>query len=418
MPDSRLKDKLYYGWVVVVILFISGITIWGVRNSFGVFFKSIESDFGLTRALTSAVFSTQMLFGGIFSVLSGWAFDRYGPRIILLLMGLSAGFGLLLTSQASSSWQLFLTYSLLLAMGTGPIWIVPMSTVSRWFDKRRGLAMGIATLGVGLGPMIMAPFATYLITNFDWRVAFIALGVIIWLVVIPLSRFLKRDPSEIGTLSHGVKSYSGDASAKADTLQPGGLSLSQAFRTRSFWLIIFSFFLFASNFALVLTHLVPHVTDTGFSAAQGATVLSISGGAAVVGRILMGIVSDRFGRRLTVMVCMLLNASAMTLLLWTSDLWMFYLFAIVYGYAWGGSGPCMAALVGDTFGVGKIGSILGLMDAGFSVGAAIGPVMGGLIFDVSHSYFVAFSYGVAAMLMVTLLISLVRREAERVAPIG
>ena len=96
---------------------------------------------------------------------------------------------------------------------------------------------------------------------------------------------------------------------------------------------------------------------------------------------------------------------------------MFYLFAIVYGCAWGGSGPSMAALVGDTFGVGKIGSILGLLDAGFSVGAAIGPVMGGLIFDLSHSYLMAFSYGIVAMLVVTLLIALVRREVERVAPI-
>jgi MFS family permease len=272
--------------------------------------------------------------------------------------------------------------------------------------------MGIATLGVGLGPMVMAPFATYLITNFDWRVAFIALGIIAWLVVIPLSRFLKKDPSEIGALTQEVKPYSDDAGAKVATLPPAGLSLFQAFRTRSFWLIIACFFLFASNFALVLTHLVPHVTDAGFSAAQAATVLSLNGGAAVVGRIIMGIVSDRFGRRLAVMVCMLLNASAMTLLLWAGDLWMFYLFAIVYGCAWGGSGPSMAALVGDTFGVGKIGSILGVMDAGFATGAAIGPVMGGLIFDVSHSYFVAFSYGASVMLVVILLIALVRREVE------
>ena len=184
---SRLKDKLFYGWVVVIVFLVVGITLYGIEFSFGVFFKSIESTFSLTRTETSAVSSVNMLLVGVFGFLSGWALDRYGPKIIVLLMGLFAGLSLLLTSQVNSSWQLFITYSLLLAMGAGGLYVVPTATVSRWFNKKRGFALGIAGSGMGLGVLVMAPLATYLITNFDWRMAYIVIGLITWFIVIPLS---------------------------------------------------------------------------------------------------------------------------------------------------------------------------------------------------------------------------------------
>ena len=167
------KTPFFYGWVIVVVFLISGIAIYGVRFSFGIFFKSIENEFSLTRAATSYIFSVNMIISGIAAFLMGWALDRYGPRVVLLLMGLLAGLGLITTGLTSSLWQLYLTYSLLLAMGLGAIFVVPMSTIARWFDKKRGLASGIASSGVGLGPLIMAPSATYLLINYDWRTAFI-----------------------------------------------------------------------------------------------------------------------------------------------------------------------------------------------------------------------------------------------------
>ena len=178
LSPLRLKDKLFYGWVVVAAFFIVGTIIWGIRFSFGVFFNSIESEFNLTRAATSTIFSIYMVLGGVFAILGGWALDRYEPRIVVLLMGLFTGLGLLLTSQTNSLWQLFITYSLLLSIGTNATYVVLTSTVSRWFDKKRGLALGIAGSGVGLGMMVMAPFATYLISNFDWRMAYIGIGLI------------------------------------------------------------------------------------------------------------------------------------------------------------------------------------------------------------------------------------------------
>ena len=418
LSPLKLKDKLFYGWVVVVVFFIAGTAIWGTRFSFGIFFKSIESEFDLTRAATSTILSVYMVLGCVFTFLGGWALDRYGPRIVLLLMGLFTGVSLVLTSQTNSLWQLFITYSLLLSIGTSAIYVVSMSTVSRWFDKKRGLALGIASSGLGLGIVVVAPFATYLISKLDWRMAYFVIGIIAWLIAIPLSRLLRKDPYEIGLLPDGAKSDSVDRRLQKPkneevSVQPTDLSLLQAFRTRSFWLTMFAWVFFAASLFLVVTHLVPHVTDMGFSAEEAASVFSLVGVMIIVGRLLMGIVSDKIGGKMTAIICILLQAGAMVWLLWAWDLWMLYLFAIVCGFTWGGIGPSMATLVGDTFGLRQIGSILGILDGGFGVGAAIGPVIGGLIFDVTNSYFMAFLLGAAALLVVALLIALIRQETGR-----
>jgi len=408
LSPFRLKDRLFYGWVVVATFFIAGTAIWGIRFSFGVFFKSIESEFDLTRAATSAVFSTLLVTGGACSILGGWAIDRYGPRIVLCLMGLFIGLGLLLTSQTSAAWQLFITYSLLLAIGSGATYVVIMSTVSRWFDKKRGLAVGLAGSGGGLGPLITAPFATYILIKFNWRIAFIIIGLIAWLVVIPISRLLKKSPYEIGALPDGVKVAPKDI--KNNYPQSTGLSLREALGVRSFWIITFIYLFYSCNLSFIITHLVPHVTDVGFSAMEAATVLSLVGGAAIAGRVLMGIASDRIGKKFVAILCALLQSAAVLWLIWAKDFWMLQAFAIVFGFAYGGMSPSMASLISDTFGLGRIGTILGALEIGFGIGSAIGPALGGYIFDVNGSYTMAFLSWAVAMLITALITVLVRRE--------
>jgi len=412
-PIPRSQDKLFYGWVIVITFLVSGTILWGTRLSFGVFFKSIAAEFDLTRAATSSVFSIQMLFSLAFSILGGWAADKYGPRIVVLMMGIFAGLSLLLTSQINSPWQLFITYSFLLAAGTGAVFSVAMSTVSRWFDKKRGLAMGFAGSGNASGTMVMAPFATYLIAIFDWRMAYIVMGLLAWVIVMPLSRLLRRDPYEIGALPDGVKSPPEDTAKEKSSTRPDDLSLAQVIRTRSFWSIIPIFLFYAINQFLIATHLVPHITDIGFSAAEAATVLSLLGGIGLGGRVLLGAFSDRIGRQLMSAICLLIQTVAMAWLIWAQELWMFYVFALIYGFGFGGFGPAVAALAGDIFGLRRIGTILGVLDIGFGTGAAIGPVIGGLIFDVSNSYFLAFLIGAVALAVASLLTTLVRRETTR-----
>jgi len=372
-------DRIFYGWIIVVAAVFIACTLLGIRFSFGVFFKSLEVEFDLTRVATSSVFSIYMIIFAIFALVSGWALDKYGPRLVVALMGLFTGLSLVTTSLSSSLWQLYLSYSLLLAIGTGGTIPVLMAVVSRWFERKRGFALGIATSGAGLGTLFLAPLAAYLISIFGWRMSYVILGVIAWLVVISLAMLLRREPSEIGALPYGVKlkvSTVAPTSTEASS-QAGVLSLSQAIKTRSFWLMLSVWFLFAVCINLVITHIVAHATDIGISTIEASTLLSMVGGLNILARLSMGPVSDITGRKIPGIFCALLGAAAFIWLIYSHSLWMFYLFAIVFGFSWGGFGVIIITLVSDVFGRDRLGTIMGVLEFGFSIGSAAGPAFGG-----------------------------------------
>ena len=384
----------------------------GIRFSFGVFFKSLEAEFELTRAATSSVFSAYMVLAAVFGIVNGWALDRYGPRRILSLLGLITGLGLLVTGQTNSLWQLFLSYSLLLAVGTAGTVPLLTSVISRWFDKKRGIAVGIATSGTGLGILVLAPLAAYLISTLGWRMSYGVVGLAGGLVVISMAMLLRGDPGEIGDLPDGVKSTAGRTGLtdREQNSQPAGLSLGQALGTRSFWLLVSAFLLWAFCLGLIMTHVVPYATDLGISMIEASTVLSLIGGFQIVARLLVGRTSDIIGRKVPGVICALLGMGALIWLIWSHNLWMFYLFAVIFGLFYGGLGVVNLTLASDSFGGRNLGVIMGVMNAGYSVGLAIGSALGGFIFDVTNSYVVAFEIGAVAMLGTGLLIVFVRRE--------
>jgi len=244
--------------------------------------------------------------------------------------------------------------------------------------------------------------------------SYIVMGLIAGLVISSLSMLLKGDPSQVGALPDGIAPDTGKISlqGKEETSQPTALSLLQALRTRSFWFIAFFWLLFSTSLFLVTTHIVPHVTDIGISAMEAALVLSLMGSGDIAGRLIMGAVSDRLGRKATAIFCSLLEAGAMVWLIWSQSLWMFYVFAVVFGFCYGGLSAAIGALIGDTFGLRNIGIIMGAVNVGFGVGAAIGPAIGGFIFDVSNSYSLAFLIGIVVLLVASLCMALARPETN------
>ncbi len=408
-PLNRLNDRLYYGWIVVIsILFISTV-LFGISGSYGFFFKSIEAEFGLTRATTSAITSTSRILAGFMSLGAGYALDKYGPRKIIFLMGLFTGISLLLTSQTQSPWQLFITYSLLLSMGIGAVFVVPTAIVARWFDRKRGLAIGISLAGSGLGMIVMAPLATFLIVNYNWRIAYIAIGLIAWAVILPLSGLLKRGPGDVGTAIDGRRNSSIEKQDNKSYTPINPVSLSKVFSSRSFLSVLFMWAFFGCNVFFVFTHLVPHILDMGFSPGEAAGVVSVMGVAGIAGRILMGLASDRLGRKKVVASGAFLQFMAMLWMLWAQELWMFYLFVIVYGFAYSGYASSVAALISAIFGLSRIGTIFGALEVSFGIGAAFGSFIGGLIFDLNGSYYMAFMIMASFMFLATLLTGLLEK---------
>jgi predicted MFS family arabinose efflux permease len=258
----------------------------------------------------------------------------------------------------------------------------------------------------------MAPFATYLIFNFNWRIAFIIIGLITSLIVIPFSRLLNKDPKEIGSIPDGSRPDRRKDIGERIPSQSKDLSVFQAFRTRSFWLITFAWGGYSFGMFLMLTHLVPHVTDIGFSAVEAALVMSLIGGANIGGKLVFGLATDRLGKKPVAIISFLLFAGVFVWLLWAGQLWMIYAIGLAFGLSWGGFSTSTVALVGDTFGVARSGAIFGALEIGFGLGAALGPAIAGHIYDVSGSYSPAFFTGAVIMFLVSLAILLIRRETS------
>lgn len=409
---SKVKDKIFYGWVIVGVAFMVATILLGIRFSFGVFFKPLESEFALSRATTSSIYSVYSVFCAIFALLGGWAVDRFGPKRVIFLMGLAAGLGLLLLSRASSLWQVFISYSLLLSVGTGGPMIVLLTTVSRWFEKKRGLALGITASGAASGTVVVTPLAAYLIATFSWRMSALVMGLVAWLVVMSLALLLRRDPSEIGAVVDGVKAEATPVRGSRGDL-PADLSLLRALRTRSFWSMFAIFLFYGAGLNLILAHVVPYAIDRGVSGVEAATILSLGGILSIPFRVVAGRVADTLGEKIPGAICGLLLAGALVWLIRADDLGMFYLFAIAFGISWGGLSLVISTMVVGIFGGRSLGTIFGATDTGFALGAAIGPAIGGLLFDVTGVYTIAWLVGAAIMLIIVGLILLTRWPVPR-----
>jgi len=383
----------------------------GARYSFGVFLTSLGTEFSMTRGVTSSIFSIYMLLCVLFAVFGGWSLDRFGPRKLGLFMGTFTGLSLIMTSWAQSPWQLLITYSLLLSLGTGPVYVVANTTASRWFTKKRGFAVGITSSGGGMGTIVIAPFAAYLISSFDWRTAFVVLGVISWIGIVAVSLPLKKDPQDIGLLPDGVKMEppQRDAQNTEEDVQPAAFSLSQALKINQFWLLAFAWVFFSLSLHMVLVHIVAYAVDMGISRMDAAVILSLIGLANIPGRMVVGKLSDIMGRKALGVTCTLIQFGTLLWLMRADQLWMLYLFAPAFGFMWGGSGTVVTVLIGDIFGTRSLGPIMGMMTAGWAFGAAIGPSIGGFIFDMSGNYFMAFAAGATALFVVVCLLSLIKR---------
>jgi MFS family permease len=399
------RIRIYYGWIVLVVCLLLVTMSYGIRFSFGVFFKALEQDFAWTRAMMSGVFSIHMLLTSLFSIIGGWLSDRYGPKMVIMVMGLFAFIGLLLTSQATTLWHLFITYSLFVAVGIGPIYIIASSVATKWFKERRGLALAIVTSGSGLGALIMAPVAAYFIESFGWRISFALMAFIALIVIIPCSLFLKKAPLEVTNLSESRNqkaiNHNPFKEQKKDTKD---FSLIEAIKTRNFFLVFIIWFFYAFCLFTVMTHIVPHAIDLGITPIQAASIVSVMGLANIPNRILMGFATDRFGRKPIAFINAFAMAAALVLLYQSSSIWMLYIFAAIFGAAYGGLAPCTLAIIGDVFGVRNIGVIFGALEIGWVSGAAAGPAFAGYVFDTAGTYNKAFIFLIFAALFILILI--------------
>ena len=357
----------HYEWVVVAILFIFGMVAFGLRFSFSVFFKSLQAEFGLSRTGISTVFSMYMLSSALLVIVGGWALDRYGERKVFLIAGFFVSLSLMLTSRITASWQLFVTYSFLFAVGSSSVYVNSMSTVSRWFPKGKGFALGIVTSGPSIGMIVFSPISAFLISHYGWKNSYYILSLIAFFTMIPCTLLLRKSHDMVNPIPDDTNQE------KGDTVH--GLSPSQAVRKTSFWFMIGILFLLSACAYCVLTHIVPHAIDIGIDPIKAASMLSFIGLGGLLGRLGMGRASDSIGSKKGMLIAALLMGSSMLWLMGSLNLWMLFVFSMIFGFAFGATAPLNAALIGDIFGLRHIGLIMAIIEIGWETGAAFGPAL-------------------------------------------
>jgi MFS family permease len=236
-----------------------------------------------------------MLSRGGFGILTGWTTDKYGPRIAVAIGGLFIGLGLMLTSQ-SALWQLYIFYSLLVGLGVGVAFAPLVSTVARWFLKKRGLATGIVLAGIGLGTAIMPVPAAYLIETYGWSVSYIIIGIIALFGIVLAALLLRRSPEEMGLLPYGSNVVDKPYVTPA-TVTIKGVTLRDAIGTRSFWVLFIITILFSTCLYMIMVHIVPHSRDLGISGPVAGSFLAMIGIGTIFGRLVGGWLADAIGRR-------------------------------------------------------------------------------------------------------------------------
>jgi MFS family permease len=355
--------------------------------TYGVFFKEFQAEFGWSRAAISGASSLAFLTMGLVGVIAGKLNDRIGPKVIIAASGISLGIGYLLMSRLQALWQLYLIYGVLVGIGFSTHDVITLSTVARWFIRRRGMMSGIVKVGTGSGQFLVPLIATLLIADYGWRHSYLIIGAAALLIYVVVAQVLSRDPLDIGLLPDGDSNESctnGDGSPKES------VTLRAAARTRQFWIICVVEFAIFFCLLTIIVHIVPHAMDLGLTSPTAVGVLSTIGGVSMLGRIVIGTANDKIGGKRSLVICTTMLFCGFIWLHVASQAWMLFLFAVIYGFAHGGFFTVMSPTIAELFGTGSHGLLYGIVLASGTIGGAAGPLIAGHTFDVMGNYRVAF----------------------------
>jgi MFS family permease len=373
--------------------------------SFPVFLKPLMQDFHAGRAAVSLGFTLHLMVAAVSAPLVGWLIDRYGSRRLILLATAMFGSILFLNEEFSASIGQFYFFCIALGLvgsGVGPI---PYGNiVSQWFDRRRGLALGLMMIGIGSGAMIMPWLAQQLIAKFGWRTAYAILGSAVLLVAFPVvAVYLKEKPQDLGLLSDGAPPRNSTVGSEAAAC---GLNAHDATRTGTFWLMLCAFFLVSASVQGCVVHLAAMLSDRGISTQTAALGSSVAGAAVLMGRVGTGYLLDRlFAPRIAAVFFG--GATLGICLLWLGTAPVAFAGAFLVGLGLGAEVDIIAYLTGRYFGLRAFGEIYGFAFGVFALAGALGPLIMGASFDLTGSYrlpLIAFLAGtmIAVVLMTRL----------------
>jgi len=389
------KKEIFYGWWIVAGCFILLFLMSGAGfYSFSIFIKPLEEEFGWSRASISLAMSIYFILGGLSGPFVGKWTQTHGPRKVMTLSALGFGTCFVLVGLTQSLWYFYAIYGLLAVLHSGMAFI-PVSTVlARWFIRKRGRAIGFAMVGIATGGLVLAPVVGLITAHFNWRISFVFLGVLVWVMALPVTLFImKGSPGEMGLPPDGDASGSREtpdlshgSESPPSAVEKQGWPLLAALKTKAFWWIGAAYVLAPLAQMGVLQHQVPIIMEAGVSQAAAATALGLTSGIGGLGKLAFGRVSEAIPIQYAVLICFALQALGVLFLLHTDTLAMVWVYVGVYGFAMGGVIVLLPLLVGHFFGLASFGVILGTLSMTQALGGSIGAVFSGLVYDRLGSY--------------------------------
>ncbi|MDY7032412.1 MAG: MFS transporter [Thermodesulfobacteriota bacterium] len=393
-----MRTKIFYGWIITFCCFLSA-SSYGFFFSLGVFFKPLQSEFGWSSGLISTIHSLHIAVVTFAMPVIGRMADRYGSRIMFLISAILMGIGFSLCGTVRELWQFYAFY-LFASLGVGATTALPTSIVQKWFVKKKGLALGIVVSGIGAGPLIAAPLANYLISHYQWRTSYFIIGGLLWIVLTLVALAMVDKPADMGLRPLGEEELDNEESGQ---LQEGRAIADsnvrherrewitqEAVKTKTFVIMGFIWTLCALPVHLVMINIVPFAINMGIPKGAAAAGLGFIGGMSILGRLLGGAFSDFFGLKRSLMVAAFFSTATLLWLPFIGTSSMFFAFVVVYGFFYGARVPQIPGLIGNYFGTKNLTEIMGIFWAMAGIGAIIGSLTGGFVFDITGSYFIPF----------------------------
>ena len=361
-----------YGWVMVALgAFMTCIAI-GAMFSLAVFLQPITQATGWSHAAVSSAMTIGFLAMGAAGFGWGALSDRVGPRPVVLAGAVILGLGLFLASRAQTPLQFQLAFGLLVGVAVGSFFSPMIAAVMGWMSTHRGLAVALVSVGVGVAPVTMSPFAAWLITQMDWRQAQVVLAVLVWVTLVPAALFARRPPPAPAAEQGGAEG--------------APLRLRDAFVSLPFIVLALTFFACCATHSGPIFHTISYAMTCGVAPIAAVTIYSVEGIAGLGGRLAFGVAADRLGVKRVLVAGLLVQALAAGSFVFALRLGEFYASAAIFGFAYGGVMPLYAVLAREYFGQRILGAVFGAAAMVSSLGMALGPVLGGWVFDRFGTY--------------------------------
>jgi MFS family permease len=368
MPSS-------YRWVIVWLGGLMGCVAIGAMFSLAVFLGPISAATGWSRAAVSSAMTVDFLVMGLAGFAWGAVSDRMGPRIVVLAGAIILGVGLWLASRAASPLMFQLGFGVLVGVAAGAFFAPMIATVTGWFDTQRALAVSLVSAGMGMAPMTMSPLAAWLVSHYDWRTAMSTIACLAWVILIPAALLVRRPP----------RAEPPAAGAGAHLEKPAPRVVT-ALLSVQFVVLGMTFFFCCAAHSGPLFHFVSYAISCGVPIMSAVSIYSVEGLAGLGGRLLFGVAADRLGVKPVLITGLFVQAIAIQAYMFASRQAEFYLLGIVFGTAYSGVMPLYAVLAREYFDQRIMGAVFGAAIMLSSSGMALGPVVGGWIFDTYHDY--------------------------------